>query len=477
MRARFPWQALFDYFTPTSFLENPEAVRRARLIVGFGITGSIFGPIYAIFYLFIGHVWGAAIIAACTLAMASVPWILKKSVSLALPGNLHAFILVLGFAGLTAIEGGVHGHAIAWLASVPLCVLLLVGSRSARVWCAVCFLVTLLFCGLESLNIITPILYPARWHSAVTAAGFLGLVIFMAVIGLIFETGRKRAFRKMQEALHELSRSNAQLRELDAEKNEILDLAAHDLKSPLNAIMGFARLIVTKDSASAERVKEDADEILQASTQMYHLVSDLLDLQAIEQGHFFLGKETVALADLAEASLNSHRPIAEAKQIAVELQRPAEPAVIEADRGAMLQVLNNLVSNAIKFSPLGRKVIVRVKASGGESVLEVQDEGPGISPEDRAQLFGKFARLSARPTAGESSTGLGLSIVKRLVESMGGTVHCRSNPGEGATFSVHFPHVSMADKTPSEGWTAPGVNVVAGAHMEPAAGNDARKAG
>src|SRR5262245_37655323 len=132
MRVRFTWQAVCDYFIPASLLENLETARRARLIVGFGVTGSIFGPIYAIFYLLIGHFWGAATILVCTLGMASVPWILRRGGSLVITGNLHAFILVLGFSGLTAIEGGVHGHAIAWLASVPLCVLLLVGPRATR---------------------------------------------------------------------------------------------------------------------------------------------------------------------------------------------------------------------------------------------------------------------------------------------------------------------------------------------------------
>jgi signal transduction histidine kinase len=445
MRPQSQWRALSERFTPPSLLENPEAARRARLVVGFGLTGSIFGPIYAAFYLFIGHVWGAAVIVVCTLGMAAVPWILRKTGNLVLTGNLHALLLALGFSVLTAIEGGVDGHAIAWLASVPLCVLLLVGTNAARIWCGICFLVTLLFCALDAMNITAPILYPARWHSAVTAAGFLGLVIFMSVIGLIFELGRKRAFRKMQDALQDLSHSNAQLLELDAEKSEILGVAAHDLKNPLNEIMGFATLISTTDSASPERVKEDAKEILKASTHMYRLVSDLLDMQAIEEGRFYLRKELFDLAETVTTAVEDHRTMAGRKQITLEFHGPAEPAVIQADQAAILQVMNNLLSNAIKFSPVGRKVFVRLKSKDAETVVEIQDQGPGISEEDRAQLFGKFARLSARPTAGESSTGLGLSIVKRLVEIMGGVVDCQSQPGDGATFAVHFASVSLDD--------------------------------
>jgi hypothetical protein len=197
--------ALDDYFVPSMLLDNPETARRARLVVRFAFIGGVFGWCYAIFYLCIAHFWGAAIIIACDTAMVSVPWLLRKTGRLALAGNLHAFILTIGFCGLTSIEGGVHGHAIAWLASVPLCVLLLVDSRAAVVWCGICFLATSFFSALEAMNISVPLRYPVRWHSTVTGAGYLGLTIFLSSLGVIFDTGRKRAFRKMQDALHDLA--------------------------------------------------------------------------------------------------------------------------------------------------------------------------------------------------------------------------------------------------------------------------------
>jgi signal transduction histidine kinase len=183
---------------------------------------------------------------------------------------------------------------------------------------------------------------------------------------------------------------------------------------------------------------------------MFRLVSDLLAMQAIEEGRFFLKKEMFDLADPVSAAVRGHQSMAGRKQIILEIDCPVETAVIQADRGATLQVMNNLISNAIKFSPPGREVSVRVRVEGGMSVVEVQDQGPGISAEDRSHLFEKFARLSARPTAGESSTGLGLSIVKRLVESMGGTVDCRSAPGEGATFVLRFASVPLTEIEPRE---------------------------
>jgi len=427
-------RALDDYFVPPPLLENPEVARRARLVVRFAFVGGVFGSCYAFFYLLIGHLWGAAIIIGCSLAMVSVPWLLRKTGGLAVAGNLHALILTIGFCGLTSIEGGVHGHAIAWLASVPLCVLLLVDSRAAVVWCGICFLATLFFCALEGWGIAVPIRYPARWHSAVTGAGFLGLTIFLSTLGVIFETGRRRAFRRMQDALHDLSRANRRLTQMNEEKNEMLGIAAHDLKNPLTAIIGFARMIATTDSASPERVKADAGEIINASTHMRSIVSDLLDIDAIEEGKFPLDIQVCDLVELASAAIENQKLPADAKQITLDFTHPAEPAPIKGDFRAILQVLDNLISNAIKFSPVKRRVFVRLKKGEEEVSLEVQDEGPGLSEEDHARLFEKFAVLSARPTGGESSTGLGLSIVKRLAEAMGGRVSCRSEPGAGATF-------------------------------------------
>jgi len=439
-------QALDDHFVPPPLLDQPEEARRARLVVRFAFIGGVFGACYALFYLLIDHLWGASVIIGCSIAMVSVPWLLRKTGYLALAGNLHALILTIGFCGLTSIEGGVHGHAIAWLASVPLCVLLLVDSRAAVFWCGICFLATLFFCALEGWGITVPIRYPARWHSAVTGAGFLGLTIFLSSLGIIFETGRRRAFRRMQDALQDLSGANQRLTQMNEEKNEMLGIAAHDLKNPLTAIIGFARMIATTDNTSPERLKSDADEIINASTHMRGIVSNLLDVHAIEEGRFPLDMRVCDLVELAGAAVENQKLAAEEKEITLDFRRPAEPAPIDADFRAVLQVLDNLISNAIKFSPGKRQVFVRIKKAEEEVSLEVQDQGPGLSKEDHARVFEKFAVLSARPTGNESSTGLGLSIVKRLVEAMGGRVNCQSEQGAGATFVFNMRNAAPTNR-------------------------------
>jgi len=176
---------------------------------------------------------------------------------------------------------------------------------------------------------------------------------------------------------------------------------------------------------------------------MAEMVQNLLDANRIERGEMKLDLASTELVALVSSIVETQRPRAAAKQQKIALETDAAPVPALVDSGVMVQVLENLVSNAIKYSPPGRSIFMRLKRDTGTVRIEVQDEGPGLSAEDQKKLFGKFARLSAKPTGGEHATGLGLSIVKRMVEAMNGKVWCESEPGRGATFIVTVPEAEM----------------------------------
>ena len=157
--------ALAGRFVPAAERADVEAGRRAQLFVSFSALGAVFGGLFADFYFAIGHPWGGGIVAACTLTMVAAPWIVR-SLGLVAAGNVYALVLVLGFSGLTAIEGGLHGHAIAWLAVVPLCASLLVDQRLGRWWCGVCLGVVAAFCALDFAGRTPVPFYPAGWDKA-----------------------------------------------------------------------------------------------------------------------------------------------------------------------------------------------------------------------------------------------------------------------------------------------------------------------
>jgi two-component system sensor histidine kinase/response regulator len=248
----------------------------------------------------------------------------------------------------------------------------------------------------------------------------------------------------------ELRHARERLREMNDEKNEFMGIAAHDLRNPLSAIKGFSEMIV-EDAQSLRRreakdpelcfreLEEWGDRIGVTTTRMMEMVQNLLDANRIERGEMQLNLAPTDLGPALNSAIETQRPRATAKQQTIHLESEPAPAMVLVDPSVIVQVLENLVSNAVKYSLPGKEIFVRLKKHTQGVRVEVQDQGPGLSEQDQKKLFGKFARLSAKPTGGEHSTGLGLSIVKRMVEAMNGKVWCESELGKGATFLVEFP--------------------------------------
>ncbi len=236
---------LIDRQIPPELLNHPETARHAKLIARFGALGSLFGFIYAAFYLLISHYWGALIIVLCSLGVGFTPQLMRRKKSILIAGNFFSLTLTLGFFGLCFVEGGIHGHAIAWLVSVPLCAMLLLGTKLAARWTVVAFLAAGIVAGCDLAGIELPCTYDPKWTSVVSSAGYLGLILFMCILGMIFENTRARAQAKMETALADLATSNEKLVHLNNEKNEFLGIAAHDLKNPLTVITFSAGLLST----------------------------------------------------------------------------------------------------------------------------------------------------------------------------------------------------------------------------------------
>lgn len=229
------------------------------------------------------------------------------------------------------------------------------------------------------------------------------------------------------------------LRELDELKNRLLGMAAHDLRNPINAVNGFATILLQTAQEALDANQRKMLEYIQISGwQMNALVSDLLDISVIESGRLELVCRPEDLATLVEERVDIARLVADEKniQIETELDDSVEAMV---DRRRIGQVIDNLLTNAIKFSSGNSTVTVRLWGSGNGICFSVQDQGPGIPPKEKDKLFLSFQKLSNRPTAGEVSTGLGLAIVKKIVEAHRGKVQVQSEPGQGACFTVCLP--------------------------------------
>jgi two-component system, sensor histidine kinase and response regulator len=250
---------------------------------------------------------------------------------------------------------------------------------------------------------------------------------------------RVRTHLELKQSRDVIVRYSQALRSLNDEKNEFMGIVAHDLRSPLGTINGFADLILDDAQMARADVEDSTRRIRDTATRMAEMVQNLLDANRIERGEIELNLVSTDVLALVAGVVETQRSRATAKNQTLHLESATGPVRARIDPSVMVQVLENLVSNAVKYSPPGKNICVRLKQEANAVRCEVQDEGPGLSAEDQKKLFGKFARLSAKPTGGEHSTGLGLSIVKKMVEAMHGRVWCESQPGEGATFIVQLP--------------------------------------
>ncbi len=242
--------------------------------------------------------------------------------------------------------------------------------------------------------------------------------------------------RRLEKGLHE---ANEQLRRLMAMKDDFLNIASHDIRSPLASILGFADELQREDAGPLNATqKHYLDIIVRAGKRQLKLVNDLLDLARIETGKDEPHKTPVVMDNLLAETHEAMLYTAKEKEITLTCVK-GFPEPLMLDEGKILRVLSNLISNAIKFTPKGGTVTVSCKAVEGECVVTVADNGVGISAEELPKLFGKFAKLSSRPTAGEHGSGLGLSITKHIIEMHGGRIWAESAPGQGTALHFAFP--------------------------------------
>jgi signal transduction histidine kinase len=254
------------------------------------------------------------------------------------------------------------------------------------------------------------------------------------------------AYERLTEITNELShtqrslqKKNHELRRLNEEKNRVLGMAAHDLRNPLGSFHGLANLILDEYGDSDEMLREYMLEMRRSAAYMLRLVNDLLDVSKVESGHIEIDAEPTGMVALARTTITMRQAGARKANVGLQLLPEQEPVVATVDPHKLLQVLDNLISNAVKFSPTGATVRIRLAASGTTCRVAVEDDGPGIPAEEHQKLFRPFARASTSAARKEKSTGLGLVICRRIVEAHGGQIGVTSAPGAGSVFWFELP--------------------------------------
>ncbi|GJE60150.1 ATP-binding response regulator [Methylobacterium trifolii] len=243
-----------------------------------------------------------------------------------------------------------------------------------------------------------------------------------------------------------LAMQRSDLRRANGLKTEILGTVAHDLKNPLSVILGRTEMLADMTGMSpvpVEQMRVQTDHVRTSAKRLTAMIDSLMADAMNDALDISLRREPVDLAGLAREVCEANRPLADTKGQSLSADLPEEVWLC-GDAERLREAIDNLISNAIKYSFTGGAIRVEVRREAQETLCAVSDQGPGLSPEDAGRVFGRFQRLSAKPTGGEGSTGLGLSIVKRIAELHGGRATAESaGPGEGATFAIRFPNIAV----------------------------------
>ena len=247
------------------------------------------------------------------------------------------------------------------------------------------------------------------------------------------------AFNSMTRSLElgrrEVLTQNEQLRESEQHKRDLISMVSHEVRTPLASVLGFTALLLERDF-SPEEQRRYLEIVDAQARRLAGLAGDFLDVQLLEGGGMTLNRGPVDVADLAREQARLFFSHSDTHRL--ELDVPDEPVIVDGDRDRLAQVVGNLYSNAIKYSPAGGRISVELRAANGNVELAVEDEGMGIAPEDQERVFDKFFR-SAEAASAIGGTGLGLAVAREIVETHGGTIDVRSEPGEGSRFWIELP--------------------------------------
>ena len=242
-------------------------------------------------------------------------------------------------------------------------------------------------------------------------------------------------------------RLKKQLNEEIREKQQILSVISHDIKSPFNRISALEQLIALDDNKLSDAQTDFLDKIHQVIADGLGLIRNLVDYRNLEYRKVKVMPEDLELSVIVENAVKRHTSLAGKKHLKF-VQGIEENVLVHSDHHLVNRVIDNVLSNAIKFSPPGKRIGVTLLNEEVHARIEVSDEGPGFSRDEVKKLFRKFQKLSIKPTAGESTTGLGLFISRAMLQRIGGTIECRTKEGNGSTFIIRLPRTISARSVP-----------------------------
>jgi signal transduction histidine kinase len=268
---------------------------------------------------------------------------------------------------------------------------------------------------------------------------FILLAIAMAAIVILVAIAfvtKRNANRRLKAINDLIVQQNEKLEELNYEKNSLISIVSHDLSTPFATIQVWGYVLQAEANKLSADQQKAIDKIIQASNHGDEMIRRILDVEKEHIGSHRMQLENFDLTIFTEQVVDNLRPMAARKNISIHAETPEKELFLLSDKQLVARICENLLSNAIKYTPKGKNVWISVNDEQDAISIKVRDEGVGIEKEELPFLFSKYSKISSQPTDGEASTGLGLSIVKRIVQEINGKIFCESELGKGSLFTV-----------------------------------------
>lgn len=436
--------SIVDFFIHDFRKSDPDQYHKARLFVRSCLLTSLFSNSYIWLSVFFQYEKGIYLMIFNVVGFLLLPLLAKTRMPITLLGNIFISVGAFAILVLTYYSGGLWSAIYPWIISIPVLALLVVNRLAGIVWGIIsfCFMV---WYGMLALNQVElPVEYNTEMHTLWFVSILPGLLLIIMVVSLVFEAMHTKAVREVRRQNSELEDQKEQIisqsKELEKsleDKDHIIRILAHDIKSPLGNIEVVCKLL---NETTDEEDRSKYTSILNESTKSARgLVDKVLDLAVLEQDGVMVRLKELKVLTSIESAVDSLKESADRKNITVNVEKPKKEVQVMADEFYLHQIFENLISNALKYSDKGETVDVKTIPDGNHVQVMVMDNGPGIKENEEEKLFQKFTRLSSRPTGNESSSGLGLSLVKQYVSKINGNVWYDRTMSKGATFVVELP--------------------------------------
>lgn len=436
-------KALVDSLISSHHFEDARKLRTARLFVRACLLTSLFSTTYIWLSIIFEYDIGVYFMSFNVVGFVILALLTKTRIPLIILQNTYVFIGAVAVLALTYFSGGVWSAIYPWIISIPVLALLVANRLSASVWGVISFGFMLWFGWLAISGVTLPTEYNTEMHTLWYVSVVPGLLLIILFISFVFESIQTNALNEVEEKnvllkkqTSTITEQSAILEKLIDEKEYIIRILAHDLRSPLKNIGSLLGLMkLEKDSSQHEQYVIMAQK---ASESAQELVNKVLALESSSQEEVHI--EEIDVSHLIKEVIDAMRDEALQKEIKINLSNKCSThCKVKADPTYLSLIFENLISNAVKFSENGNPVKAEIKNQDNNILVRIIDNGPGINQEEQDRLFQKFSKLSNRPTGGETSTGLGLALVKRYVELINGKVWYENNENAGAVFVVELP--------------------------------------